>query len=130
MATGGIMAKNASDYNNISRLPYYYNIQNYSLFTYSVYTDIQNENNQIQSYNSAKNNFSISAAIFGSFYLLSVLDSTLISREKNTVYNTFLPPSEKVPGGSVQINLKPILSPLSNYRELENQLQMTYVYNF
>jgi len=130
MATGGIMAKTASDYNNISRLPYYLNVQNYTLFTYSVYTDIQNENNQISSYNSAKNNFSISAAIFGSFYLLSVLDSTLIPREKNSVYNMFLPPSEKVPGGSMQINLKPILSPLSNNRELENQVQMTYVYNF
>ncbi len=130
MATGGIMAKTANDYNNISRLPYYLNVQNYTLFTYSFYTDIQNENNLISSYNAAKSNFSISAAIFGSFYLLSVLDSTLIPREKNSVYNTFLPSNEKVPGGSVQINLKPILSPMSNYKELENQVQMTYVYNF
>ncbi len=130
LALGGVMAKKADDFNRIERLPYYLLLQDNNFFTYSFYTDIQTEERLMQSYNSSKANFSISAAVFGSLYLISLLDSTLIPREKSSTYNLFSPTQDKVPGGSVQFQMQPILSPLSNSRDVENQFRMTYVYNF
>ena len=126
LAIGGVLAQRAVKYNSQESISPLYFLGGQNLYTYSIYNDIQTENAYMTAYNSTKVALTASGAVFGGFYLYSLIDAFLVGKKTPAEINLLLA-RPKQPGSSFQFNIQTV--PLSK-REIENQIQVGYEYNF